>query len=139
MAAMASLHGFEIDCDRELRRASSAVGSLGTVNVTASAQSPLSRAGRLLHLNAGPDCMPSHALARVDGALVPGHGDSGSFLMEGADAGIDYRREDALVEAGEAPWEHRLGASAVPLLAGERGGLPLHASAVAVDGRAVLI
>jgi hypothetical protein len=139
MAPMGSLHGFEIDCDQELRRTSPASGSLGTVRVRASSRSPLDQNCELLHLIADANGIPSHALGRADRQLVSWHADAGSFLVEGAASRIAYRREDASVEAGPARWEHRLGSSAMTLLAGERGGLPLHASAVSIGDRAVVI
>ncbi len=139
MAPMGSLHGFEIECDRELRRLSPAPGSLGTVRVRATSARPLEESCELLHLIADAEGTPSHALGRTQSRLVSWHADVGSFLIDGTTGRIAYRPDDASVEAGPARWEHRLGSSALPLLAGERGALPLHASAAAVDGRAVVI
>jgi hypothetical protein len=139
MAPVGSLHGFEIDCDQELQRVSPASGSLGTVRVRASSRSPLDQSCELLHLIADANGIPSHALGRADRQLVSWHADAGSFLVEGAASRIAYRRQDASIEGGRARWEHRLGSSAMTLLAGERGGLPLHASAVSIGDRAVVI
>ena len=139
MAPVGSLHGFEIDCDRALRWASPATGSLGTVRVRSASERPLEESCELLHLIADAEGVPSHALGRSDGRLVSWHADTGSFLIDGSAGTIGYRPDDASVEAGPERWEHRLGSGALPLLAGERGGLPLHASAAAVDGRAVVI
>jgi len=139
MRGVGSLHGFEIDCDQELRLASPAAGRLGTVRVRAAGGTPLDQRCELLHLIADDEGVPSYALGRTDGQLVSWHVDAGSFLIEPAVSRIAYRREDASVDAGEARWERRLGSTALLLLAGEGGRLPLHASAVSVDGGAVLI
>jgi len=140
MSPMESLHGFEIDCDRVLRRVSAAPGSLGAVRVRATSERLLDRGCELLRLVADGEGTPAFALGRrSDGRLVSWHADGGSFLIDGTARRIAYRPEDASVEGGAARWEHRLGSSALPLLAGERGALPLHASAAAVGGRAVVI
>jgi hypothetical protein len=137
MAAVGSLHGFEIDCDRELRSLSPARGSLGTVRVRSVSERLLDRKCEVLRLIADPEGMPSYALGRSDGHLLCWHADVGSFLIDGPTRKIAYRPDGGSAEA--ARWEHRLGSTALPLLAGERGGLPLHASAAAVNGRAVVI
>ena len=139
MSAMGSLHGFEIDCDRELRRLNPAAGTLGGVRVRTTSQRPLDQHCELLRLVADADGIPTFALGRSNGRLVSWHADGGSFVIDGEAGRIDYRPDDASVESGPARWEHRLGSSALPLLAGERGALPLHASAVAVGGRAIVI
>ncbi|MGH2955609.1 MAG: hypothetical protein ACRDL6_01250 [Solirubrobacterales bacterium] len=136
---MGSLHGFEIDCDRELRRVSPTTGSLGTVRVRAASESPLDQGCELLRLITDAEGTPVFALGRNDGRLVSWHASGGSFLIDGAAGRIAYRPEDGTVEGDAARWEHRLGSNALPLLAGERGALPLHASAAAVGGRAVVI
>jgi hypothetical protein len=139
MAPMGSLHGFEIDSDRELTRLSSAPGSLGEVRVRATSERPLDERCDLLRLIVGANGIPAHAIGRSRGRLVSWHADGGSFLVDGTTGRIAYRPEDATAEGGPTRWEDRLGSTALPLLAGERGGLPLHASAVGIEGRAVLI
>ena len=139
MRAMGSLHGFEIDCDRELRRLSCARGELGRVRVRSVEASPLERDGELLRLIAGANGNPASALARCDGRPLYWHADSGSFLVDAVSGLVSYRREDAVTDGGAARWEHRLGSSVLPVLGGERGGLALHASAVSVGGRALVI
>jgi hypothetical protein len=139
MAPMGSLHGFEIDCDRELRRLSPTPGSLGMVQVRSTARSPLEESCELLHLIADAEGPPVHATGRSHDRLVSWHADGGSFLIDASTGRIAYRAEDASAASGPARWEDRLGSTALPLLAGERGGLPLHASAVGVEGRAVVI
>jgi hypothetical protein len=134
-----SLHGFEIDCDRELQLPSPVAGRLGTLRVSATSGRPLDQRCELTHLIADDDGVPSYALGRAVSQLVSWHVDAGSFLIEPAVSRIEYRRADASIDAGPTRWERRLGSTAVPLLAGESGRLPLHASAVAVDGGAVLI
>lgn len=134
-----TLHGFDIDCDRELRRAPDGRGPLGTVRVRATPEPLLDGHGELLRMVANGDGIPSHALARSGSRLLSWHADAGSFLIDAAAGRIAYRPKDASVEASRTRWEHRLGSTAVPLLAAELGALPLHASAAAVDGRAVII
>jgi hypothetical protein len=136
---MGSLHGFEIDCDRELELASTTTGRLGTLRVRATRGRPLDQRCELIHLIADDDGVPSYALGRAAGQLVSWHVDAGSFLIQPAVSRIEYRRADASIDAGPARWERRLGSTAVPLLAGDSGRLPLHASAVAVDDGALLI
>jgi hypothetical protein len=139
MSPVESLHGFAIDCDRMLQRASPAPGSLGTIRVRPISESPLDRDCDLLRLAADAEGTPVFALGRCDGRLVSWYSDCGSFLIDARAGRIAYRPEEASVVGNPAIWEHRLGSSAVPLLAGERGALPLHASAAAVGGRAVVI
>ncbi len=136
---MGSIHGFEIDSDRELRRVPSGPGPLGTVQIRATSERPLDHNCELLHLIASAEGTVWCALGRSDGRLVSWYADAGSFLIDGTAGRIAYRLEDATVSSAPERWEHRLGSTALPLLAGERGGLPLHASAVGIGGSAVVI
>jgi hypothetical protein len=136
---MPSLHGFELDCDRPARRFSQAPGPLGAIRVAASASSPLAADGELVHLIEGEEGDPVYALARSDARLVAWHADAGSYSIDPDAMTIGYRVEDAARPSDELRWGDRLGSTAVPLLAGRLGGLPLHASANLVAGRALVI
>ena len=136
---MPSLHGYELDCDRSLSRVSEAVGRLGTIRIRASDSRPLAAHGALLHLVPGQDGDPVYTLAKVGPDLLSWHADAGSFAIDAEAMTVSYRVEDATRSDGELRWGDRLGSTAVPLLAGRLGGLPLHASANLVDGRGLVI
>lgn len=136
---MASLHGYEIDCDCELRRLSEAAGELGSIRVRAARSSPLSRPGELLHYVESRGGGPLASVARVDGTVLAWLVDAGSFALDPASMEVSYCREDAERPEGELRWGDRLGSTVIPLLAAERGGLAVHASANLIEGRALLI
>ena len=136
---MASLHGYEIDCDRELGRVSSARAPLGPIRVRAAATSPLGAHGELRHLVAGHDCAPLHCRARSGSELLVWHADAGSFAIDAEAMAISYCREDAERPEPGLRWADRLGSTAIPLLAAERGDLALHASANLVGERCLVI
>jgi hypothetical protein len=136
---MASLHGYEIDCDRELGRLSDAVGERGSIRIRATGASPLSSEGELLQFVQGRDTAPLYGLARTEASLVAWHADAGSFAIDAEAMAISYRRADAERPEGELRWGDRLGSTAIPLLAAEQGGLALHASGNLIDGRCLLI
>ena len=136
------MHGYEIDSDVALARAGPAPGALGTVRVRGTQDSPLALSCELAHMIVNGEGAPAYALGRAGDRLVSWHADSGSFLIDGPASRIDHRRADA----AEGPdtvdpvrWEHRLGSRALPLLASGPGCLPLHASAVAIGGGAVVV
>ena len=91
MPPMGSLHGFEIDCDRELQLASPVAGRLGTLRVRPTRGRPLDQRCELIHLIADDDGVPSYALGRTVSQLVSWHVDAGSFLIEPAVSRIEYR------------------------------------------------
>jgi hypothetical protein len=136
---MASLHGYEIDCDRELGRLSDAVGERGSIRIRAARASPLSSEGELLQFVEGRDTAPLYGLARTGPSLVAWHADAGSFAIDAEAMAISYSRADAERAEGELRWDDRLGSTAIPLLAAEQGGLALHASGNLIDGRCLLI
>jgi hypothetical protein len=136
---MASLHGYEIDCDRPLRRLSDAPGELGSIRIRAADVSPLGGRGELLHYVESRAGGPLAGIARVDGAVVAWLTDAGSFAIDSAALEIGYCRADADRPAGELRWGDRLGSTVIPLLGAERGGLALHASASLIDGQALLL
>jgi hypothetical protein len=136
---MASLHGYEIDCDRELGRLSDAGGERGSIRIRAAEASPLSSEGELLHFVTGRDDAPLYGLARTGRDLVAWHTDAGTFAIDADAMTISYSRSDADRAEGELRWGDRLGSTAIPLLAAEQGGLALHASGNLIDGRCLLI
>jgi hypothetical protein len=136
---MASLHGYEIDCDRRLGRLSDAEGERGSIRIRAAGGSPLSSEGELLRFVQGRDEAPLYGLARTGASLVAWHADAGSFEIDAEAMAISYSRVDAERAEGELRWGDRLGSTVIPLLAAEQGGLALHASGNLVDGRCLLI
>lgn len=136
---MPSLHGYELDCDRPLNRSSEATGSLATLRVTASGSSPLTADGELVHLVLGADGHPARLIARSGSGLLAWHADAGSFAIDAEAMAIAYRIGDAVRSEGELRWEDRFGSTAMPLLGGLLGGLPLHASANLIGDRGLVI
>jgi len=132
---MSSLYGFEVKSDLPLLRLNSATGTRGELRIEAAA-SPLER----------PDRAPVSTLISDDGRcwyasyeleegrcqieLPP----TASFLLEpaGGRVVVDSEASDAELR------EHRIVSSAVCTLLSMRGDLVMHASAVEIDGRAVL-
>ena len=135
---MGSLHGYEIESDRGVRRLSQARGELGSIRVMAADSSPLQASAELLHLILASDGGPNFTLARVGPRLVCWSADAGSFSLEPETLTIRYRRDDANRPLSELRWDDRLGSTIVPLLAGTLGGFALHASANLVAGGALL-
>lgn len=129
---MNSLHGYEVVSELPLQRLSASAGDRGRIEIASAPERLLDRAGELTawHELRGIE----FALARADGHMLAWCSRTGAFEIDPA-AGRVRVSEASLDEA----WEHRVGTTAVPLLAAERDDLAIHASAVAVDGRGVLL
>ena len=136
---MSSLHGYEIDSDVPLTRASEAPGELGRITVRADHDRPLEAPAELVRLVVDADWSPHYAAARLGDRVVAWHSDAGSFVIDPASMAISHRAADTVLELGAERWEDRLASNAIPLLLGELGGLSLHASANLVGDRAVVI
>jgi hypothetical protein len=129
-----SLFGYSIESAIPLGRLAPEPGERGTLHVELASDSVLDRSGELLAWFDDERNGSGHALARTDDGPLVFCSVTGAFLVEGG-----ARR----VSADPAPCapgdlEHRLVATAIPLLAAELGDLVLHASAVVADGGAIL-
>lgn len=136
---MGSLHGFQIDSDRHLSRLSQGDGPLGTIEVRQATSSLLSGPADITQIVLAADCTPSHLRASRGERLLTWSGDAGSFEADPQTARVTYQEGDAIASDGPVRWEDRLSSTAIPLMLGERGGLPLHASAVRLGSSALLI
>jgi hypothetical protein len=136
---VSSLHGYEIDSDVPLRRASATPGELGRITVRATSDQPLEAPAELVRLVVDADWSPQYAAARLGDRVLAWHSDAGSFVIDPAAMTIGHRAADTVLELGAERWEDRLASNAIPLLLGELGGLSLHASANLVGDRAVVI
>lgn len=132
---MGSLYGFEIESDLPLRRLNPADGTRGKLAVVqaeksldAPAQEPVST----LVDDAGRRWYASYELE--NGCCLLELPPSGSFKVDPAAGRVVVDRDDGDAEL----LEHRIASSALCVLLALRGDLVLHASAVEVDGRAVL-
>lgn len=131
-----SAFGYEVESELALERLRPEVGSRGRLRVTRAREALLDRDGELTALDEPAPGAPvaSFALARTDEGLLAWCSVTGSFLIR--EGGGEIAAEPL---RGTTPnWEHRLLAMVVPLALGARGDLVLHASAVVVDGAAVL-
>ena len=136
---MSSLHGYEIDSDVPLERASEAPGELGRITVRAERGRPLEEPAELVRLVVDADWSPQYAAARLGDRVLAWHSDAGTFVIDPASMRIGHRAADTALELGAERWEDRLASSAIPLLLGELGGLSLHAAANLVGDRVVVI
>ena len=136
---MSTLHGYEIDSDVPLERASGAPGELGRITVRAERGRPLEEPAELVRLVVDADWSPQYAAARLGDRVLAWHSDAGTFVIDPASMRIGHRAADTALEPGAERWEDRLASSAIPLLLGELGGLSLHAAANLVGDRVVVI
>lgn len=132
---MGSLYGFEIESDLPLRRLNPAAGTRGEL-VVERAETPLVAPAKepvsTLVDDAGRRWYASYELE--DGCCLLELPPSGSFLVDPTAGRVVIERDDGDDEL----LEHRIASSALCVLLALRGDLVLHASAVEVDGRAVL-
>ena len=136
---MGSLHGFQIDSDRGLSRLSEADGPLGTIQVRQAAGSLLTDPAEITQIVVAADCAPNHLRASRGTRQLTWSFDAGSYEADPEAAKVMHYEADATASHGALRWEDRLSATAIPLMLGERGGLPMHASAVRVGDAALLI
>jgi hypothetical protein len=131
---MGSLYGFEVKAELPLRRLNQAPGTRGELTI-ALASEPLAVArGEPVSTLTGDDGRRFYASYELNGRCLLELPPSGEFLLDPAAGRVTVRAGDE----DEALREHRIVSSAVCTLLAMRSDLVLHASAVAVGGRAVL-
>lgn len=130
---MGSLFGHEVRTTLPLRRLRPEPGPLGTIDVDAGSDLLAEPA----EITAFDDTLSgaAFALARAGDRILCACAVSGAYRIDPARSRIEV--EAPGVE--QLRWEHRVVATAVPLLLAERGGLTLHAAAVAAPAGALLL
>jgi hypothetical protein len=131
---MGSLYGFEVKTELPLRRLNAAAGTRGALRIEAPREPLPAPRGEPVSTLIGDDGRRFYASYELDGCCLLELPPSGEFLL-------DPRAGRVTVDAGDddgALREHRIVSSAVCTLLAMRSDLVLHASAVAVRGRAVL-
>jgi hypothetical protein len=126
-----SLFGYEVVSELPLRRLGDGTSARGSLALRR-APEPI-EPGRGTEVHRADRHGTTFVLERVGTALAAHCSATGSYLI---DAGARSLWVDPDAEPDDA-WEHRVVSMAFPLLAAELGDAVLHASAVAVDGRAV--
>jgi hypothetical protein len=131
---MGSLYGFEVESELQLRRLNHAPGTRGTLTVEAASE-PLAKArSKPASTLFGDDGRLFYASHELNGRCLLELPPSGEFLLDPARGHVSVDARDDDLEL----LEHRIVSSAICTLLAMRGDLVLHASAVAVDGRATV-
>ena len=132
MPAAASLYGYEVESAFPLTRLLGAPGLRGRVELRRAPPKRPSERGRIVH--SWSDAGVPFTLRRAGRALHASCSLTGDFVVDGAAGFVDA------APSGEADelWEHRMVATAFPLLAAERGDVVAHAAAVEIDGRGLV-
>lgn len=131
---MGSLYGFEVKAELPLRRLNAAPGARGELAIDAAVEPLPVPTGEPVSTLVGEDGRRFYASHEMGGRCLLELPPSGKFLL-------DPRAMRVSVSIGDgdtALREHRIVSSAVCTLLAMRGDLVLHASAAAVEGRAVL-
>jgi hypothetical protein len=129
-----SLFGYAVASELPLERLTDAPAPRGRLSVVSASRPLLDDEGELLAWMEADQPARWLALARSPAGLVGACSETGAFLVE-----PEHRRVHAepLDGTGEA-WQHRMVATAIPLLLAGLGDLVLHAAAVSVSGKAVV-
>ncbi len=128
---VAALFGYSVACEVPLPRARTGPNGRGALRIRCTPEELLARDGELVSWAERDGAQ--FALATSGGDLLAWCSVTGSYAIRAAAGEIVTQR------TGEREhWEHRLGATIVPLALAERGDLALHAAAVVEGGQAVL-
>jgi hypothetical protein len=127
---MGSIYGYELESELPLRRLRDLRGSRGRLRLERGTGKLLDQPGELIASHDwGPDGN-RFELVRRKRTLLASWTVSGAFEIDSTAGRIRVLTPEFS--------EHRLATTVIPLLLAERGELAIHASVVAVDGRAVL-
>jgi hypothetical protein len=129
-----SLFGYAVASELPLERLTDAPGPRGDLRLVRASRPLLADEGELLSWAEVPESHQWLALARTPAGVLGACSQTGAFLVE-----WDARRVQAEPSNGtDDAWQHRMLATALPLLVSGLGDLVLHASGVMVEGGAVL-
>lgn len=129
---MKALFGYAIESEFALRRIRSGPSHRGLVEVCRAAGNPLDRPGEVVSWC--DEGGAQFAVATSGEDIGVWCSQTGSFLLSAAE-----RRITADPAGLPEWWEHRLGSHILPLLLADLGDLALHAAAVEVAGRAMIV
>lgn len=131
---MGSLYGFAVKAELPLQRLNAAAGTRGELTIDVAREPLPAPRGEPVSTLVGDDGHRFYASHELNGRCLLELPPSGDFLLDPEAGRVTVRGGDD----DEALREHRIVSSAVGTLLSMRRDLVLHASAVAVDGRAVL-
>jgi hypothetical protein len=131
---MGSLYGFEVKTELPLRRLNAAAGTRGELTIGVSAEPLAVPRGEPVSTLVGDGGRRFYASYELNDLCLLELPPSGEFLLDPGAVRVTVRAGDG----DQALREHRIVSSAVCTLLSMRSDLVLHASAVAVEGRAVL-
>jgi hypothetical protein len=128
---VAALFGYSVDSEVPLSRAGTGPNGRGALKIRCAPEELLAREGELVSWAEHDGAQ--FALATSGEDLLVWCSVTGSYMIRAAAGEIVTQRTGQ-----REHWEHRLGATIVPLALAERGDLALHAAALVDGGKAVM-
>jgi hypothetical protein len=132
---MPSLYGYEIESELPLTRLNQAPGTRGAISISQLTDPPAASEGEPVAQVDAEDGTPLYVVYVEDGRCALKMPPSGWFELDPNAGTVGVLREGGDDEL----LEHRISSTAICTLLAMRGDLTLHASGVALDGRAVIV